>query len=675
MTGVDDTVEGRATGPSSTTESTTRSRDFSENKLRDASLDTQIFEAAFHNSPDSLSLSRVSDGVLLAVSDGFLETTGWKRDEVIGRTTVDIGLWVEASCRGDLLSALRREAALSGYRVRFGRKDGSVREGILSARFLGTEPDLVLFSAVRDVTELVTAENALRESEERFVQAFQLMPIGLAISRYSDGTFVEVNEAALRDFRLTRDQVIGKTSRQLAMWSGPDDRARILQILEREGVVQNCEFSIVRADGSSMVYLYSARKVELRGEPHLLSIVVDITEKKAAEGALRKQEEALRRVQKLESLGLLAGGIAHDFNNLLQALLGNLNLMQRRIAPDSPLQARVDNMVLIVRKAENLARQMLVYSGRGKVAAELLDANMLVREMMDLLQVSISKNARLEVNLSEGSAGVKADATQLQQVVLNLMTNASDAIGEGHGVIQVRTFVEAMTGPYAAEEYVLAPQCEGPHFVLEVHDDGAGMSPETLSRIFDPFFSTKAAGRGLGLAALLGILRAHRASLQVWSELGRGTRFRLAFPIAQAGAGRSANEGTLRSSGGSEKLRILLVDDEADVRATSAGMLEAMGFDVVCCDDGVEAVAMIRDQGRFFDLVVIDAVMPRMSGLEAFDVMHRLRPGIRAVLCTGFASVGEEASRAHGFAGFLRKPYSIEDLEVAVRSALAVEPT
>ena len=404
------------------------------------------------------------------------------------------------------------------------------------------------------------------------------------------------------------------------------------------------------------------------GKRCVVALIRDITERSRA-------EENLRRSQKLESLGVLAGGIAHDFNNLLTAILGNLNLAQLHVPADSqaaPLLNRVETTVL---RAAELAHQMLAYSGRGAFTVALLDLNQVVGEMADLLAVSISKKATLNLDQAQDLLPILADGAQLQQVVMNLVTNASEALGDKDGAITLRTGTETLDRAFLAAHCPAQGLEPGRYVTLVVTDTGCGMDGATLGRIFDPFFTTKSTGRGLGLSAMLGILRGHGAGISIESRPGLGSSFRIFFPaadpqesLAVAQAPEAAPPRALRGT-------ILVVDDEPVVRATAMGIVKTLGLRVLGAADGVEALDVYRRHREEITLVFMDITMPRMDGNEAFLAIRDLDPQLPVILCSGF-TVQEAVQAPAGTrpADFLQKPYRIADLKRTLQRALQGAP-
>ncbi len=386
-----------------------------------------------------------------------------------------------------------------------------------------------------------------------------------------------------------------------------------------------------------------------------LGFIRDVTQEVAAE-ASRVQS------QKLESLGLLAGGIAHDFNNLLTVLSGSLSLAEIQLAAGEPVQETLSMASTAVTRAATLTRQLLAYAGRSKLAHAPIDLNRLVDTMGELLNVSVSRKVKLERALAPGLPAVMADDGQLQQVVMNLITNASEAIGEGDGTVTLRTDLIELAAPPAD---VVGACPLGRVVRLMVSDTGKGMSPEVRARLFDPFFSTKGSGRGLGLAALAGIMRTHGGAIGLTSELGRGSTFSVYLPALEAMAPAPVPVLKLDSSV-PLRARVLLVDDEAMIRRSARRLLEAIGCTVEEAGTGAEAVvAVSRDPSRF-DVVVMDLTMPEMDGYEAARRLGVLAPALPVVLSSGYSAADDAGPLPPGVRA-LAKPYSRAMLEKLLR--------
>jgi len=379
-------------------------------------------------------------------------------------------------------------------------------------------------------------------------------------------------------------------------------------------------------------------------------------------------EKQLQHVQKLESLGVMAGGIAHDFNNLLMGVMGNADLAQLKLSEVSPAYGNIGAIKVAAQRAAELCQQMLAYSGRGRFVIQALNLNDVVREMTHIFEVSISKKAALKFNLADNLPSVSADATQIRQVLMNLVVNASEAIGDESGVISISTGAHDCDQAYLADIYIDEKLPEGIYVYLEVSDTGCGMDEKTRSKLFDPFFTTKFTGRGLGLSAVLGIIRGHKGGIKVYSEPGKGTTFKLLFPALEEALVEKSLENNGREEGWRGKGTILLVDDEDIVLVVGKEMIEHLGFKVLTATDGREAIRVFEHHRDEIDGVILDLTMPRMDGNEAFRELRRIRPEVRVFMSSGFneQEINERFS-GKGFAGFIQKPYQMQTLAAKLR--------
>ena len=428
-----------------------------------------------------------------------------------------------------------------------------------------------------------------------------------------------------------------------------------------------------RKDGAKRLLAWWCRVLkDDRGDVSgALSSARDITDIRRSEEERARLKEQVLHGQKLESLGILAGGIAHDFNNLLVGVLGNADLARNGLPERSPALDYIAAIEASARRAADLCRQMLAYSGRGHFVVCDVDLGELVNEMSHLLEVSVSKKADVVYEFAENLPAIEADATQVRQVVMNLLTNASEALGSKSGRIEVRTGAAICDRAHLSNTYVDDDLPAGPYIFLEITDDGQGMDEETRVRLFEPFFTTKFTGRGLGMAAVLGIVRGHRGAIDLTSVPGRGTSVRVLFPSLERPAQPQASE-PVADPGWRGSGLVLLVDDDPAVLDVCVHMLQRTGFDVITARDGREAVALFHDRRDDIDCVVLDLTMPHMDGEETFLELRRMRREVPVILSSGFDD--QEIARRYageGFAGFLKKPYVRDEVAARVREALA----
>ncbi|MBA3849324.1 MAG: hypothetical protein C0502_04935 [Opitutus sp.] len=404
-------------------------------------------------------------------------------------------------------------------------------------------------------------------------------------------------------------------------------------------------------------------------------LIVDTTALKAAEARARAFDRQLLETQKLESLGVLAGGIAHDFNNLLTSVLGNASLARRQLPANAPIKPQLDQIEVASRRAADLCAQMLAYAGRGALAPSRLDLSALVRDTAALLEVSIGKGPRLHLHLPPNLPPVQADATQIRQIVMNLVLNAAEAIGDRAGAISVSTFTQAVTSA-DLRRAIQHPELAGGAYVgLEVRDNGGGIPPGTLERIFEPFFTTKFSGRGLGLSAVLGIARSHRGALYVESEAGSGTSFRLLLPAAggEAAASLPAGEDSRETPGALPQLQgtVLVVDDESAVREMTALGLRHAGLQVIEAADGFEALNLCRAHPAEIDLLLLDLTMPNLSGEETLRRLRMQGAKQKVILMSGYsASEATRRCQSLGAVAFVQKPFEFAALISLIGSHL-----
>jgi PAS domain S-box-containing protein len=433
-------------------------------------------------------------------------------------------------------------------------------------------------------------------------------------------------------------------------------------------------YRIRRRDGGARwLYDYTHIVRSVEGDvTHFVGYVFDITSRMLAEAEKQELERRLLHAQKLESLGVLAGGVAHDFNNLLTGILGQVGLLRRALDQREPdcdrMRRGLDQIESIGQRAADLTRQLLAYSGKGRTIVEPVNLAALVDEMASILDVARSKKATLVRRFDAPLPLVLADRTQLQQVVMNLLTNASEALGEKPGTITIRIghgrYSSDQLAALFGDRWALEP---GAYVTFEIEDDGCGMSAEAQERLFDPFFTTKFAGRGLGMSAVLGIVRAHHAAIRVRSTEGEGSSFLLAFPATLDAVERKIDKPSdhrIDADG-----TVLVADDEPFVRKTLAMLLSSLGFAVIEAENGAEAVERFRAHRERIVLAIIDMTMPVLSGADALRAIRAIDNDVPVALSSGYSDAAVREADVQPTV-FLQKPYTLEELERVLRTVI-----
>lgn len=509
-----------------------------------------------------------------------------------------------------------------------------------------TEPvePLVLLATINSLLRLRRAERAVLEGARKWHSTFNAIQDGVALIDRS-GALLQSNEAFDRIHQPMPDALHAVTSEILEC---------LLTTRERQ--------TVERVVGSTVLTVTMDPLLATDGEiSEAVCIVSDVTER-------RHFEERLQHTQKLETIGVLAGGIAHDFNNLLTGILGNASLLQDELPPGASQQELVSQILQASESAANLTSQILAYSGKGRFLLEPVDLSSVAFESLSLVRQFIPKGVHLNLELANDLPPIEADKGQMQQVIMNLIINAAESFGEsGFGEVTVTTTVENLAPRFF--EPGDADTRPGHFASFKVTDNGSGMDEATQKKIFDPFFTTKFVGRGLGLSAVLGIVRGHRGILRLRSQLGAGSSFQLYFPIA---------EGRVRSNSGGNRAwvpkrsgTILVVDDEHAVRQFATYALERLGYRVLTAPNGQIGVDVFREMHDDISLVLLDYSMPVMDGAEALKHLREIASSVPVVLSSGFnqADTLERFDGKH-LQGFIAKPYTPDQLREVIESVL-----
>jgi PAS domain S-box-containing protein len=603
------------------------------------------------------------------VSQRYLDSYRLKEHDIIGKCHYDVFPDISEQIK-DIHRRVLAGESISADDEPFNRADGTTDWVRWDCRPWheadGSIGGLILYTEV--VTERKQTELALRESEERFRSAFMTSPDSISISRLTDGVYLDINEGFTRVMGYTREDCIGKSSLEISIWDDPRDRNRLVAGMEEIGYVSNMEFRFRAKDGTVRTGLLSARNLPLNGEMCILSVIRDITDRKQAEEERTKLESQLQQAMKMEAVGRLAGGVAHDFNNLLTSIICNTELAEQELSPSDPLLHNLKETAKAAQSAASLTRQLLAFSRKQIIEPKVLNLNDLVGNVQKMLMRLIGEDIELKTVPGERLDSVKIDAGQFEQVLVNLAVNARDAMPDG-GALTIETANIDLDESYCA----LHPQVQpGRYVMLVVSDTGHGMTDEVKKHLFEPFFTTKAIGRGtgLGLATTFGVVKQAGGSIDVYSEIGKGTTFRIFLPRVDEKASKLIRETpSLELLKGTET--IFVVEDEPNLREMVIKILKRFGYSTLDAPNGDEAYMFGEKYTGRIDLLITDVVMPGMNGRELAEHLVVMHPEMKVLFTSGYT---ENVIVHHGVVdknlNFIGKPYTPQGLAVKIREVL-----
>ncbi|MEW6260876.1 MAG: PAS domain S-box protein [Thermodesulfobacteriota bacterium] len=617
------------------------------------------FRLAFLTSPDSININRLSDGLYIDINEGFCQITGYRREEVIGKTSLEINIWVDPEDRKRLVEGLLRDGIVRNLEAKFRMKDGSHLDGLMSAAVIELEGVPHILTITRDISERKRLENELRESERRYRALFEDHAAIELLIDPETGRIVDANHAALNFYGWSREQLTGMRIQEINTLTPEEVRQEMESARKRRR--NHFEFKHRRADGSiSDVRVFSG-PIEIAGKQFLHSIILDISNEK-------RLEAQLLQAQKMESVGQLAGGVAHDFNNLLQVMNGYAELLIAKYGPEHEIGTYVQKMLDAGNKASQLVQQLLAFSRRQLMRPEVLNLNHVIEGTLKMLHRVIGEHIDIRFIAGHKLGAVYADRTMMEQVLMNLCINARDAMSEG-GEIIIET-----ENVFIDEHY-----CElhewariGRYVLLSVTDSGSGMSQELMGRIFEPFFTTKETGKGtgLGLSTVYGIVKQHEGMIHVYSEEGKGTTFKIYLPVSERAATDVGNKIKDPVPLGNET--ILVVEDSEEVRHLAREILERAGYRVIEARDGQEAIEMIESgAGLEAAAYLIDVVMPRKSGWDVYQFLCSQKPGCRVLFMSGYSENAVHTNYVlKSGCHLVQKPFSRESLLKELRKVI-----
>ncbi len=539
------------------------------------------------------------------------------------------------------------------------------REDLLFLTALSGPAAMAIENGMLFSSHLKTA-TALRQSEERYRVTFQAIPDAITLTRLEGGRFIEVNEGFRAMTGFSREEVIGRSPLDLNLFVNASERSQFIEILNQEGQVNGYELKCRRSDGVLFDALLSCRPLRYGNDDCLVSVAKDITAVKGSQAEKARLEAQLRQAQKMEAIGTLAGGISHDFNNILAAIMGYTELVLLNQPEGTRVHHYLDEILNAGERAKNLVSQILAFSRQSESERKPIQLRPIVKESLKLLRASLPATIEIRQDIGTDEAIVLADPTQIHQIIMNLCTNAAQAMRENGGILEVSLHQVQADQDLCAAHPDLRP---GPYVALTVGDTGCGMTPEVLDRIFEPYFTTKEKGEGtgLGLAVVHGMVTGYGGVISVKSEPALGSVFKIYLPAVETAAPQTRHDEKLQS--GSE--RILFVDDEPSLVEIGRDMLQHLGYDVVTFSSSVEALDAFRARPDRFDLVITDMTMPQMTGERLAQALIEIRPDLPVILCTGYSErITEETASTLGIKAFLLKPLSAHGLAKKVRDTL-----
>lgn len=621
------------------------------------------FSSAFEYAPIGIALV-APDGRWIKVNRALCELVGYSPEEMQTKTFQD--LTHPDDLQADLNFVRQMLASeIPSYQMekRYFHKSGRVVWIGLSVSLVRDSEGQPLYfiSQIQDITERKRAEEELKLAEERFAKAFRSNPLGFIISTARDGRFLEVNDAFLHMMGYEREDLIGKTTIELRIWPDSEERSAIIGKLLAVGSIKEEDAKFRTKDGKLRQVRLSAEIVQLQGELCILGLSRDVTEQNLL-------EEQYRQAQKMEAVGRLAAGIAHDFNNLLGVIIGYSELVTLGLAADSVSYKRVEAIKQAGQRAAALTTQLLAFSRKQTVQPRVVNLNSVVRETEKLLRPTLGEDVELSIILDPKIGQVKADAGQIVQVLMNLSVNARDAMPQG-GKLVIQTANDTVDEETMLDGIPLQP---GLYVTLTVRDTGTGMDEATKARMFEPFYTTKSAGKGtgLGLATVYGIVEQNGGSILVDTAIGKGSSFRLYLPrigeVADAPAVMIAPPKPLQASG-----TILLVEDEMGLRSVIEESLRQWGYRVLLAANGMEALEVAAGHQGPIQLLITDVIMPFISGPQLAQSLKPLRPEVRVLYISGYtADKFADYPELDPHLALLQKPFKLVDLAQKVRDLL-----
>ncbi len=634
-------------------------------------LPPSYLKSFFHNMPQGAAIFQVVDNgadFLFSDFNPAAETIeNISKEEVLGRSVKEVFPGIEDLGLLAVFTEVYRTQKPLNHPISFYKDD---RLSGWRENFIFPLSDNEIATIYQDATAEKTIEEEVRLGREKYRAIFSTVSDAIMVHDELTGRILEVNDAMLRMYGCTEEQALAAQPDDFSLGTTPYSSAEVADLISQVRATGTKTFTwhARRYDGSLFWVQVQLSHTKISTGNRVIAVVRDLTKEK------RQQELAdqIQHVQKLESLGILAGGIAHDFNNIMMTILGNTELALHDLSPVSPVRHNLETIETSSHRAADLCRQLLAYSGKGRFVIEGINLSDLLREMTNMLRVSLSKKTNLNLNLADDMPVMEGDATQIRQVVMNLVINASEALENKDGLVNIVTGSMSCSRDYLDTISFASSLDPGPFCFLEISDNGCGMDRKTIDRIFEPFFTTKFTGRGLGLAAALGIVRSHQGALKIYSEINKGSSFKVLFPVKEILSSPVNTKATFSDRKWTGKGLVLVVDDEEQVLETAVRMLNKIGFQCLQANNGKEALKIYKERQKEIGLLLMDLTMPQMDGEETFQALRILDPGIKVILSSGYNQQElSQKSVGKGLASFLQKPYQMNELRQAIIEAFS----
>ncbi len=614
------------------------------------------------SSPDAITLRTLPERRYLEVNEGFCRMTGYTAEEVIGKTSAELNVWADPDQRGATLQKVLREGEVHEEEFRFRTKAGEIRFGQLAAVRVAVGTQQCMLSVSRDITEKRRAQEELRRSEANFRSLIHDAPFGVLRSTL-EGRVLQANPALVNMLGYNSEEELLQLNLERDVYHDPKQRQSLIEEFSQKKDIHNVEVQWKRKDGNIITALLNGRRIEGadQTQTHYEVFAEDITQR-------RTLERQLFQSQKMEAIGRLAGGIAHDFNNLLGVVLGHTEILEEAAGQDKRLQRSVEAIQSATQRAAALTTQLLAFSRKQMVEPRILDLNVAVREIEKLLHRVIGEDIELIIRVQPSASTILIDPGQIDQILMNLVVNARDAMPIG-GKLILETSSLTLDDSYVGQHLGAAA---GPFVLLSISDTGFGMDQETLSHIYEPFFTTKEIGKGtgLGLSTVYGIVKQCGGYIMAYSEPGRGTTFKVYFPRV-SGVPQAPRASARRADlpGGNET--ILLVEDETALRELTRGLLEAAGYTVLEAANVEDAIHLAENAHRKIDLLLTDVVMPGMDGHELSRRLTSSCALLKVLYMSGYTDdVIVQRGVLNGGTTLLQKPFGRAGLLGKVRQVL-----